>query len=87
MRKFKDIDWATKLSSRKFWSLLIALIIAICILFNVDQETATKVASVIGAFASIVVYILAEAHIDAKRAENDGWIIETDPEKEFIVDK
>lgn len=63
------IDWKAKLSSRKFWSLLIALIVAVLAFMNVPEGTIGQVTAIIGAFASIVIYILAEAWIDGKAVE------------------
>ena len=61
------IDWKQKLSSRKFWALIAALITAVLVLFRVSDEVITQVIAVVGAFASIAVYILAEASVDAAR--------------------
>ena len=58
------IDWARKLSSRKFWALIASLITALLVLLKAPEETITQVVAVVGAFASIAVYILAEASID-----------------------
>lgn len=75
------IDWARKLSSRKFWSLLLALIAAGLVMMNVDENTIAQVCATVGAFASIVIYMLAEAYVDGKHA---GIIfIEDDAGKEF----
>lgn len=60
------VDWKAKLSSRKFWSLLIALIVATLAFFGVPEGTIGQVVAMIGAFSSIVIYILAEAYVDSK---------------------
>lgn len=60
------IDWKSKLSSRKFWALLSALATALLTAAGASDNTITQTAAVIGAFASIVVYILAEAYVDGK---------------------
>ncbi len=60
----KQIDWKRKLSSRKFWALLAGLLIAI--LGGVlSPEVVNQLAGVITAIGAVVVYILAEAKIDA----------------------
>jgi len=59
------IDWKTKLSSRKFWSLLIALIGAVLVALNVPNGSVESITAIIGAFASIITYILAEGIVDA----------------------
>lgn len=58
------IDWRRKLSSRKFWSLLIALVVAVLVFIRVEAGTIEQVTAIIGAFASIISYILAEAYVD-----------------------
>jgi hypothetical protein len=78
------IDWARKLSSRKFWSLLIALIAAGLVLMKVDENTIAQICATVGAFASVVIYILAEAYIDSKHAEQSVIeYINDDDGKEF----
>jgi hypothetical protein len=59
------IDWKGKFSSRKFWSLLLALIGAVLVGFNVPSGSIERIVSIIGAFSSIIVYILAEGAVDA----------------------
>lgn len=61
------INWKEKLSSRKFWAMLAALIVAALIFFNVGENQIAQISSIIGAFGSIVVYMLAEASVDKTR--------------------
>jgi len=63
------IDWKRKLSSRKFWSLLIALIGAVLVGFAVPSGSVEQITTIAGAFATLIVYILAEAHVDASNTE------------------
>lgn len=63
------IDWKAKLSSRKFWSLLLALIGAVLVALNVPSGSVESITAIIGAFASIIVYILAEAHVDGQAVD------------------
>jgi len=65
------IDWAKKLSSRKFWALLAGLSTSMLVLFNVSDSTTAQVASCIGAFGSVAVYILAEAYVDGQAVNGD----------------
>ena len=60
------IDWAKKLSSRKFWFALSALICALCVLFGVDNFTIEKLTATISALGVLAAYILTEGYIDAK---------------------
>ncbi len=64
------IDWARKLSSRKFWALLAGLASSTLMLAKVPDDTIVQVSVVIGAFGSIVCYMLAEAYVDGQAARN-----------------
>ena len=64
------INWKQKLSSRKFWSLVISLIGAVLVAFNVPNGTVEQIIAIVGGFASIITYILAEAYVDAKAVKN-----------------
>ena len=63
------IDWKKKLSSRKFWVALSALICAVCVLFGVDDLTIEKLAAIISTLGVLAAYILTEGYIDSKRIE------------------
>lgn len=80
------IDWKQKLSSRKFWALIAALVTSLLVVMRMPEETITQVVAVIGAFASIAVYILAEASVDKAGASADVYeIILDDDEPPDIV--
>lgn len=66
------IDWKQKLSSRKFWALVAALVLSILVFFNASDNTATQVSSIITAFGSVCVYTLAETSVDKKRLEEEN---------------
>lgn len=66
------INWKEKLSSRKFWALVAALVLSVLVFFNASDNTATQVGSIITAFGSVCVYTLAEASIDRKRLEEEN---------------
>ncbi len=55
-----------KLSSRKFWAALVGFVSTICVALGVDALTTEQVCAVIGACATLCVYILAESYIDVK---------------------
>ena len=63
------IDWTKKLSSRKFWALVSALVVAVIVLCVTDTGTIERISSVVGAFLSICVYIFCEASIDKENKE------------------
>lgn len=65
------IDWARKLSSRKFWLALVGLVTSLLLIFKVDNATAEKVGAIIMQGAVLISYILAEGFVDAER-QKDG---------------
>lgn len=64
------IDWIMKLSSRKFWAAIIGFVTAIMFAFNVADAQAEKIAGIITAGSTLIIYILVEGDIDSKREEN-----------------
>ncbi|OMF31947.1 MULTISPECIES: hypothetical protein [Paenibacillus] len=64
-------DWKRKLSSRKFWALLAALITSLLTALGASNDTVIQVTGVIGAFGTMIAYILAEAYVDGKSIRNE----------------
>lgn len=60
------IDWKTKLSSRKFWAALTAVVISLLAFFNVPEMTQTQITALLAAVGTLVAYIFGESYIDAK---------------------
>lgn len=65
----EQIDWKRKLTSRKFWMAIIALITGILTAFNVDAGTVEKVSGLVMSGASAIAYIIAEGLVDAENKE------------------
>ncbi|MEK4732779.1 hypothetical protein [Paenibacillus sp. FSL L8-0641] len=63
-------DWKCKLSSRKFWALLAALLTSLLTAFGANNDTVIQVTGVIGAFGALIAYILAEAYVDGKSTDS-----------------
>jgi hypothetical protein len=59
------IDWKRKLTSRKFWMSLASFISMLLIFFKYSKTTASEVASLIMAGASVVAYIIGEGLADS----------------------
>lgn len=75
------IDWKRKLTSRKLWAALCALVTNVIIATGGNQETAVKVTAIIMAGATLVAYIIGEGMVDAANAGMvDFDEIEADPE-------
>lgn len=63
------IDWKRKLTSRKFWVAVISFVTLLLIFFNVPQATATQVAEIIMAGATVIGYVIGEGLADAGNKE------------------
>lgn len=63
------INWKRKLGSRKFWALVAAIATSVIVLVGAGEEVAVKITGLITSVGSAVVYILAEAHVDASHSE------------------
>ena len=64
------IDWKAKLSSRKFWTLIVGLVSGLLLIFGVDKSQTEQIGGIILAAGSIVAYILGESIADAAGAAN-----------------
>ena len=67
----KKIDWARKLSSRKFWVALAGLVSGLMLAFGKTEAEAETVSGVILAGASVIGYLLAEGLTDAARTQDE----------------
>lgn len=66
------IDIVRKLTSRKFWLAVVALVTGLLAAFNVDAGTVEKVSGIIMSGASVVAYIIAEGLVDAEGKKIQG---------------
>jgi len=67
-----QISWKQKLSSKKFWCALIAAVAAVGAAVGLSDGSVEKITSIVGAFATLITYILVEGNIDAKRVEAEA---------------
>lgn len=65
----KKIDWARKLTSRKFWAAVVGFVTPIMTLAQVSDNTAVQVTSIIMAGGTLIAYIIGEGLTDAAAAE------------------
>ena len=73
--KWEDIK--RKLTSRKFWIMLMTLVGIVCIVLNIDSFTTEKVMGVIAAFSILVVYIIGETVTDIANKKSVGEVVVT----------
>ena len=62
------IDWVAKLTSRKFWVALAAMVSGFILAFGGTESEAQTVSGCIMATAAVVAYILGEGLVDAGRS-------------------
>ena len=63
------VDWARKLTSRKFCVSLAGFVAGLIVIFSGQQETADKVSGSILSGAAVVGYVLGEGLVDGKNKE------------------
>lgn len=80
------IDWKRKLTSRKLWAAICALVTNLILAFGGQQETAVQVTATIMAGAAVIAYIIGEGLVDAANAGAIEYGIEEDipPDEETI---
>lgn len=64
----KKIDWARKLTSRKFWAAVIGFVTPVMTLARVPENTAVQVTAIIMAGGTLIAYIIGEGVTDAAAA-------------------
>lgn len=63
-----NIDWKRKLTSRKFWLAVCALVAGLLKLFSVDGSLAEQITGCIMAAAAVIAYTIGEGLADAANA-------------------
>lgn len=66
----KKIDWARKLTSRKFWAAVVGFVTSVMAFINVSDSTAVQVTSIIMAGGTLIAYIIGEGMTDAANSES-----------------
>lgn len=61
----KKIDWARKLTSRKFWAAVVGFSTPLMTMLQVSDSTAVQVTSLIMAGGTLIAYIIGEGMTDA----------------------
>ncbi len=77
----KREDVIRKLSSRKFWACITAVIVSLIAFTKATPETTERVVALIGAIGGLCVYMLSEGMADSK-SENISNVIKTEDYKE-----
>ena len=64
----KKIDWARKLTSRKFWAAVIGFVTPVMTLAQVPENTAVQMAAIMMAGGTLIAYIIGEGMTDVAAA-------------------
>ncbi len=64
----KKIDWARKLTSRKFWAAVVGFATPIMTMLQVSDDTAVQVTALIMAGGTLIAYIIGEGLTDSAGA-------------------
>lgn len=67
----KNIDWVRKLTSRKFWVAVASFVSMMIVAFGGTENSATQIAALIMAGASVIAYIIGEGLTDTVNADID----------------
>ncbi len=65
----KKIDWARKLTSRKFWAAVVGVATPVMAFAQVPDNTVVQVTAIIMAGGTLIAYIIGEGLTDAAVAE------------------
>ncbi|RGC13224.1 hypothetical protein [Enterocloster citroniae] len=65
------IDWARKLTSRKFWAAVVGFVTPIMIAAGSSESEITQVTAIIMGGATLIAYIIGEGLTDAAAAGTD----------------
>ena len=66
-----NIDWKTKLTSRKFWLAVVGFVVPLLVAFGMTDNQAAEVASIIMAGANMIAYIIGEGIVDSSRIKTE----------------
>lgn len=65
------INWKQKLTSRKFWAAIVAVVVSLCVLFGVPNVTQEQITALVMAVGGLIAYILGEGFVDAARIKSE----------------
>ena len=66
-----NIDWKTKLTSRKFWVAIVGFVVPLLVAFGMTDNQAAEVASIIMAGSNMIAYIIGEGMVDSSRIKTE----------------
>ena len=65
------VNWTQKLTSRKFWAAIVAVIVSLCVLIGIPDVTQEQITALVMAVGGLIAYILGEGFVDAARIKSE----------------
>lgn len=65
----KQINWAKKLTSRKFWAAVVGFVTPMMVAAGATDNTVTQVVAIIMGGATLIAYIIGEGLVDSASTE------------------
>ena len=65
------VNWTQKLTSRKFWAAIVAVVVSLCVLIGVPNVTQEQITALVMAVGGLIAYILGEGFVDAARIKSE----------------
>lgn len=67
----EKINWKQKLTSRKFWAAIVAVVVSLCVLIGIPDVTQEQITALVMAVGGLIAYILGEGFVDAARIKSE----------------
>ena len=83
----KKEDFLRKITSRKFWVLLVGLVGSILAFVKLDSGSIEQITTIIMSFGAMISFVLGESYVDGKRLEGDNITKIIKTEEDTIEDK
>lgn len=80
VNEMKNINWARKLTSRKFWMAAANFVTMLIVALGGTENQAAQVAALIMAGASVTAYVIGEGLADAGNSIPEGELAEAGQE-------
>ena len=66
-------DILKKLTSRKFWAMIAAVVVSVLAMLNYSEDSLVQVTSLITSVGAVITYIIGESSVDkSKKNEDDN---------------
>lgn len=70
--KSMKIDWAKKLSSRKFWMAVAGFVAGLVVIFNGSEQVAETITGSVMSLGAVISYIIGEGLSDSAKGGDNG---------------